>query len=114
MGFAFIIFLRILFAACMVFIIGYIFGGFSKRPALAKITRVAAILSIVLFIGINVLLMRFAFGHHNGGPGGWRCNDREWRDHRMDEHRPYGPAVAPPATQPAPADTPPATPPPAQ
>lgn len=66
MGFVFIIILRILFAACMVFIIGYVFGGFSKKPALRTITKVAAILVIVLFIGTNVLLMRFAFRHANG------------------------------------------------
>ncbi|MBO9151550.1 hypothetical protein ACFOTA_04990 [Chitinophaga sp. GCM10012297] len=99
MGFAFIIFLRILFAACMVFVIGYIFGGFSKRPALARITKVAAILAIVLFIGTNLLLNRLVFAQHRGGPGGWRCNDREWRydrDHRMEEHR-QAPATLPPA-----------------
>lgn len=99
MGFAFIIFLRILFAACMVFVIGYIFGGFSKRPVLAGITKVAAILAIVLFIGTNLMLNRFAFAQRHGGPGNWRCNDREWRDyrdHRMEEHR-QPPATLPPA-----------------
>ncbi|QJB41685.1 hypothetical protein HF324_29100 [Chitinophaga oryzae] len=54
----------------MVFIIGYIFGGFSKRPALARISRVAAILAVVLFIGVNILLMRAAF--HRDGHVGWR------------------------------------------
>ncbi|NLR58372.1 hypothetical protein HGH93_09700 [Chitinophaga polysaccharea] len=73
MGLVFIIILRILFAACMVFIIGYVFGGFSKKPALRTITKVAAILVIILFIGTNVLLMRFAFRHANGP---W-CHDRD-------------------------------------
>jgi hypothetical protein len=66
MGFVFIILLRILFVASMVFIIGYVFGGFSKKPALRTITRVATILVIVLFIITNVLFMRMAFMRDNG------------------------------------------------
>ncbi len=100
MGFAFIIILRILFAASMVFIIGYIFGGFSKRPVLKTISKVAAILVIVLFIGVNVGLMRFAFGHHDGRYGGWRCNEREWRDHRVEERRQAPAPVDSPAVLP--------------
>ena len=94
MGFAFIIVLRILFAASMVFIIGYIFGGFSKRPVLKTISKVSAILVIVLFTGVNIVMMRVAFGHHDGRYGGWRCNEREWREHRMEERR-HAPAAAP-------------------
>jgi uncharacterized membrane protein len=63
MGFGFIIIIRILFVACMVFIIGYIFGGFSKKPALVTISKVAAILIIVLFIAANAIAMRNNFGH---------------------------------------------------
>jgi hypothetical protein len=66
MGLAFIIIIRILFVTCMVFIIGYIFGGFSKKPALVTMSKVAAILVIALFIAVNVFLMRFAFGHGHG------------------------------------------------
>jgi hypothetical protein len=66
MGLAFIIIIRILFATCMVFIIGFIFGGFSKKPALVTMTKVAAILVIALFIAVNVFLMRFAFGRDHG------------------------------------------------
>jgi len=72
MGFVFIILLRILFVACMVFIIGYVFGGFSKKPMLRRITRVATILIIVLFMITNVLFMRMAFIRGNGP---W-CHDR--------------------------------------
>lgn len=79
MGLAFIIIIRILFVTSMVFIIGYIFGGFSKKPALATISKVAAILVIVLFIATNVLLMRFAFGQGDG------C----FRDHQQQIER-YG------------------------
>ena len=63
MGLAFIIIIRILFAICMIFIIGYIFGGFSRKPVLATLSKIAAILAIVLFISANILLMRFAFHH---------------------------------------------------
>ena len=54
-----IILIRILFAASMVFVIGYVFGNFSKTKTLATISKVAAILSIVLFIAANGILMHF-------------------------------------------------------
>lgn len=60
-----IIFIRILFVACMVFIIGSIFGSFSQRPALKVISKVAAIVVIVLFIGMNI---------HGGPRGGYASN----------------------------------------
>lgn len=73
MIFPIIILIRVLFVACMVFIIGYIFGGFSKKPALAVITKIAAILAIVLFISANVLLMRFGrWQQHHDGDHAWR------------------------------------------
>lgn len=75
MEFALIMFIRILFGVCMVFIIGYIFGGFSKNPALVSLTKIAAILAIVLFIAVNGLLMRFAFCKHGEGGPGWRCTE---------------------------------------
>jgi hypothetical protein len=49
----------------MVFVIGYIFGNFSKTKILATISKVAAILAIVLFIAANGILMR-AGGWHRG------------------------------------------------
>ncbi len=48
MIFAFIFF-RILFIACMVFIIGYVFGPFARNRTFRVITRVAAILAVVPF-----------------------------------------------------------------
>ncbi len=48
---------------CMIFIIGYVFGNFSKRKTLATISKVASILLIVLFIFSNAISMRFV---------GWR------------------------------------------
>jgi len=47
----------------MVFIIGYVFGGFSKKASLRVITKIAAILIIVLFIAVNGLFMRSYFGN---------------------------------------------------
>ena len=64
-----IIIIRILFAASTVFIIGYVFGGFSRNASLKVITKIAAILIIVLFIAVNGLFMRsyFGRGHFHGG-----------------------------------------------
>ncbi|HTE34548.1 MAG TPA: hypothetical protein VK666_29420 [Chryseolinea sp.] len=67
-----IILIRILFAASMVFVIGYVFGNFSKTKTLATISKVAAILSIVLFIAANGILMRFG-GWHRGGHNQYNC-----------------------------------------
>ena len=71
MSFGFIIFLRISFAACMVFVIGYVFGSFAKNATLNVLSKIAAILAIVIFITTNVALMRF--GHH----GWFRYGARE-------------------------------------
>ena len=58
-----IIALRILFAACMVFIIGYVFGGFSRSATLTTFTKIASILAIVLFIATNVFMVRGMWRH---------------------------------------------------
>jgi len=70
MFFGIIILIRILFAACMVFIIGYIFGNFSKKPTLAAISKVASILAIVLFISANIFFFRF---------NGWHRGNHDWK-----------------------------------
>ncbi|WP_343668477.1 hypothetical protein [Chitinophaga sp.] len=59
---------RLLFIACMVFILGYIFGNFSASKTLTRITKVAAVLAIVLFITGNVFMFR---GRN------WRYTDKE-------------------------------------
>jgi hypothetical protein len=69
-----IILIRILFVASMVFVIGYIFGNFSKRKGLATISKVAAILAIVMFIAANGILMRFG-GWHRVGQNHYNCYD---------------------------------------
>ncbi len=53
------ILIRVLFTVCMVFIIGYVFGSFSKNTMLKVVTKIAAILVIVLFIGASIFGFRF-------------------------------------------------------
>jgi hypothetical protein len=69
MLFGIIILTRILFAASMVFIIGYVFGNFSRSPVLTTITKFAAILAILLFISANIFRFRFG-GWHRDNHGG--------------------------------------------
>ncbi len=64
MPFGIFILIRVLFIASMIFIIGYVFGGFSTNTTLKAITKVAAILIIVLFIAVNVFSFRFGTWHH--------------------------------------------------
>lgn len=74
-----IILIRILFIACMVFVIGYVFGNFSRRKTLATISKVATILAIVLFIATNAVLLRFGGGH-----GGWCGPHNNWHTVQKD------------------------------
>ncbi|GAA4318947.1 hypothetical protein [Compostibacter hankyongensis] len=97
MAFVLLIILRVLFIACMVFIIGYVFGSFSKKPALRTITRVATILVILIYIGMNIFVMRGIRGNgygwcHRGYPA-----ERHWRHDGFPEHR-QGPPAAYPGT----------------
>jgi hypothetical protein len=77
MPFGIIILMRVLFAASMVFIIGYVFGSFSKNPRLTTITKVASVLVIALFISINIFAFRFTGSH--------------WRYHRAQYNCGYYP-----------------------
>ena len=72
MPLVFFIVSRILFAACMMFIIGYIFGGFSKRPVLTRFAKVASILVIVLFVSTGAFFFRGGW-RHNGYNGNHWC-----------------------------------------
>lgn len=65
-----IILSRVLFIACMVFILGYVFGNFSKSKTLTRITKVASVLAIALFIVGNIFLLR---------SGGWRHGNYSFR-----------------------------------
>jgi hypothetical protein len=64
---------RILFAACMVFIIGYIFGGFSKNPIFTRFAKIASILVIVLFLLTGVFFFRLGGLRHYGNNNGYWC-----------------------------------------
>ena len=69
--FGIIILTRILFITSMVFVIGYVFGSFSKNVALTRLTKAAVIVSIVLFIFTNIALFRAGGWRHGrySGPG---------------------------------------------
>ncbi|MBC9796397.1 hypothetical protein [Sinomicrobium weinanense] len=75
MIFGFIIFTRLLFIACMVFVIGHEFGSFSKNRVLRRITRVAAILAVVLFFFSTGFAMR-------GTPWRGHCFDPQGRHYK--------------------------------
>lgn len=77
MGLAIIILSRLLFAASMVFIIGYIFGNFSRKTALTRLAKIGSITVIVLFIATNIALFRF---------GGMRHGHANWRN-GCDSHQ---------------------------
>lgn len=74
-----IILSRILFVVCMVFILGYVFGNFSKSKTLTRITKVAAVLAIALFIVGNVFMLRGRNWRYAGNKQHIECN-REWKD----------------------------------
>jgi hypothetical protein len=80
--FALLIISRILFVASIVFIIGYIFGGFAKRKSLRIISRVAAITIIFAFISLNILLA-------GSRRGNFHCPWSHHREYQM--HAPYPP-----------------------
>jgi hypothetical protein len=53
------IFSRILFLAAMVFVIGYVFGNFSRNRALTMLSRIATVLVIVLIFASSFFALRF-------------------------------------------------------
>lgn len=66
---------RVLFIASFVLIIGYVFGNFSRNRTLTRLTKVASILALVLYIGMNIFFARFAFrnGARQHASFGWHC-----------------------------------------
>lgn len=63
---------RVLFATCMVFILGYVFGSFSKNATLTTITKIASVLAIVLYMTGSVFSFRNA-GWRNAANGKYQC-----------------------------------------
>jgi EamA domain-containing membrane protein RarD len=68
-----IIITRVLFITCLVFILGYVFGNFSAYPVLKNISRIAAVLLVVLFIAGNIFMFRFARQNHQAINGKYQC-----------------------------------------
>jgi len=62
--FGILILTRLLFIASMVFIIGYVFGSFSKNLVLTRLTKAAVIVSIVLFVFANIASFRSGSWRH--------------------------------------------------
>ncbi|MCC6287817.1 MAG: hypothetical protein IT249_08025 [Chitinophagaceae bacterium] len=64
---------RIVIAACLVLILGYVFGNFSTKPLLVKLTKVASILVLVGFIMGSIFILRFRSVKHEGNisRSGW-------------------------------------------
>ena len=71
------ILIRILLIVCMVFILGYVFGNFSRKAALTRITKIATVLLTVLFIAGGFLFFRWNSGWRNGNFN---------KNHRMVRH----------------------------
>lgn len=84
MFFGLLIFARILFVACMVFIIGYIYGPFSQRRGLTIAARVAAIAIIFAFIMMNIFAFRGGPSHGGTSHGGYWSHCDDGHHHRIE------------------------------
>ncbi|HTE11076.1 MAG TPA: hypothetical protein VK645_08900 [Chitinophagaceae bacterium] len=69
---------RLLFITSMVFIMGYVFGNFSKSTTLTKITKIASIFILVSFIAVNIMFFRLNRG--------WRCGNFNRSDRFENYH----------------------------
>lgn len=89
MFFGFFILTRILFVASMVFIIGYVFGNFSKSKTLTRFAKLASILVILLFISANIFMFRVGrwMGNHHYGHHHYGWYDRDSLDSKYDHPR---------------------------
>lgn len=67
----------------MIFVIGYIFGPFSKKRSLTVISRVAAVFLIVLFIASNAISFRGARGYRYGN---WQHECGRWEKDSIEHH----------------------------
>jgi len=68
---------RVLLVASLVFIIGYVFGNFSKNRTLTRITKVASILLVISFIGMNIAFGRFAARNGMRNHPAWGCQTQQ-------------------------------------
>lgn len=77
-----IITVRLLLAACMVLIIGYVFGGFSKSKRLTIMTKIASILIVILFVSANIFAFRFG-NRHFARNGQYDNCDSTFKTHKI-------------------------------
>lgn len=63
MPFAIFFITRLLLITSLVFVIGYVFGNFSKNKTLARITKASSIFLAIAFVASSFFFFRF---------GGWR------------------------------------------
>ena len=59
------ILVRLLLIAALVFVIGYVWGNFSKKKSLTTLAKISTILLVVMVIVGNIFAFRFA-GWRNG------------------------------------------------
>ena len=69
---------RLLLITSLVFIIGYIFGNFSKSATLTKITKLSTILVLASFIAASFIFFR--------ADSGWRCGNFNHSDRFENYH----------------------------
>lgn len=70
MFFGIFILTRLLFIGVIIMIMGYVFGRFSQNKTLTTLTKIAAVLLIVLFAGSNM----FFFGSRARARANWNGN----------------------------------------
>lgn len=66
---------RVLLVASLVFVLGYVFGNFSRNRTLTRITKVASVLLVILFIGMNIAFGRFMARHGGKHPVNTECHN---------------------------------------
>lgn len=65
MFFGFILF-RIILLASLIMVLGYVFGNFSQRKSLTRLTKVSSVLLLVVFVIMNFFMFRFYGKRHFG------------------------------------------------
>ncbi len=71
MPFAIFLIMRLLLITSIVFIIGYVFGNFSKSVILTRFTKISSIFIAIAFVASSFFFFRF---------GGWRHENFNHKD----------------------------------
>jgi hypothetical protein len=72
------ILVRLLLIAALVFVIGYVFGNFSRKKSLTTLAKISTILLVAMVIIGNVFAFRFA---------GWRNGRHQHQQEQCYFHR---------------------------